>query len=206
MLLQNAWICPLDDEGTELPDGWVLVRDGLVEAVGGGGAPDADSSVDLHGAVVTPGPGQHPPPPVPDAHPRPGAAGDAFRAAARALSGLGPDRRGGRVRGCSGRASPSSRCRGARPCSTTTTSSRVASNGSGRPRCRRRRSSESGSSHRAGRWISESLPGGLPPDSLVESIDDVLAETERLAGLQDDEADGPVPQSRHARRSPPPGS
>jgi cytosine/adenosine deaminase-related metal-dependent hydrolase len=29
--------------------------------------------------------------------------------------------------------------------------------------------------------------GGLPPDSLVESIDDVLAETERLAGLQDDD-------------------
>jgi cytosine/adenosine deaminase-related metal-dependent hydrolase len=27
--------------------------------------------------------------------------------------------------------------------------------------------------------------GGLPPDSLVESIDDVLAETERLAGFQD---------------------
>jgi cytosine/adenosine deaminase-related metal-dependent hydrolase len=28
--------------------------------------------------------------------------------------------------------------------------------------------------------------GGLPPDSLVESLDDVLADTERLAGLQDD--------------------
>jgi cytosine/adenosine deaminase-related metal-dependent hydrolase len=32
--------------------------------------------------------------------------------------------------------------------------------------------------------------GGLPPDSLVEPIDEVLAETERLAGLQD--ADGLV--------------
>jgi 8-oxoguanine deaminase len=29
--------------------------------------------------------------------------------------------------------------------------------------------------------------GGLPPDSLVESIDQVLADTERLAGLQDEE-------------------
>src|SRR6476646_10993712 len=28
--------------------------------------------------------------------------------------------------------------------------------------------------------------GGLPPDALVEEIDDVLAETERLAGLQDE--------------------
>ena len=27
--------------------------------------------------------------------------------------------------------------------------------------------------------------GGLPPDSLVESIDEILADTERLAGLQD---------------------
>ena len=29
--------------------------------------------------------------------------------------------------------------------------------------------------------------GGLPPDSLVEPIDEVLAETERLAGLQDED-------------------
>src|SRR5581483_11167332 len=29
--------------------------------------------------------------------------------------------------------------------------------------------------------------GGLPPDSLVESIDEVLADTERLAGLQDED-------------------
>jgi cytosine/adenosine deaminase-related metal-dependent hydrolase len=55
MLLQNGWICSMDDDGSEFPDGWVLVRDGLVEAVGGGVAPDADSFVDLHGAVVTPG-------------------------------------------------------------------------------------------------------------------------------------------------------
>jgi cytosine/adenosine deaminase-related metal-dependent hydrolase len=29
--------------------------------------------------------------------------------------------------------------------------------------------------------------GGLPPDALVEEIDEILAETERLAGLQDDD-------------------
>jgi 8-oxoguanine deaminase len=55
MLLQNGWICPMDNAGSEFPDGWVLVRDGFVEAVGGGVAPDADSFVDLGGAVVTPG-------------------------------------------------------------------------------------------------------------------------------------------------------
>jgi cytosine/adenosine deaminase-related metal-dependent hydrolase len=55
LLLHNAWICTLDDAGTELPGGWVLVRDGLVEAVGGGPPPEAEERVDLGGAVVTPG-------------------------------------------------------------------------------------------------------------------------------------------------------
>src|SRR4051812_46783097 len=55
MLLQNGWIVPMDDSGGEHRDGWVLVRDGLVEAVGDGPPPTADSAVDLHGAVVTPG-------------------------------------------------------------------------------------------------------------------------------------------------------
>jgi cytosine/adenosine deaminase-related metal-dependent hydrolase len=55
MLLQNGWICPMDDSGSEAPDGWVLVRDGLVEAVGGGAPPAAETVVDLAGAVVTPG-------------------------------------------------------------------------------------------------------------------------------------------------------
>ena len=32
LLLERGWICTLDDDGTELPDGWVLVRDGYVEA------------------------------------------------------------------------------------------------------------------------------------------------------------------------------
>src|SRR4029450_3895848 len=73
MLLQNGWICSMDDSGAEHEDGWVLVRDGLVEAGGGGTAPGggsgvalaggcgrgqppaADSVVALRGGVVTPG-------------------------------------------------------------------------------------------------------------------------------------------------------
>jgi cytosine/adenosine deaminase-related metal-dependent hydrolase len=55
LLLENAWICAMDDAGTELPSGWLLVRDGLVEAVGSGESPAADGRVDLAGAVVTPG-------------------------------------------------------------------------------------------------------------------------------------------------------
>jgi cytosine/adenosine deaminase-related metal-dependent hydrolase len=45
----------MDDEDTEHPDGWLLVRDGFVEEVGGGEAPPADERIDLGGAVVTPG-------------------------------------------------------------------------------------------------------------------------------------------------------
>src|SRR5581483_807287 len=55
MLLQNGWICAFDDSGQELVDGWVLVRDGFVEAIGDGAPPVADEVVDLRGAVVTPG-------------------------------------------------------------------------------------------------------------------------------------------------------
>ncbi len=45
----------MDDEGRELDGGWILVRDGLVEAVGDGSAPAADERVDLGTALVTPG-------------------------------------------------------------------------------------------------------------------------------------------------------
>src|SRR5436189_4598566 len=55
MLLQNGWICTVDDSEVEHENGWVLVRDGHLEAVGGGPAPAAESVVDLAGAVVTPG-------------------------------------------------------------------------------------------------------------------------------------------------------
>ena len=46
----------------------------------------------------------------------------------------------------------------------------------------RRASSACGSSPRAARWTSASPDGGLPPDELVEEIDAVLADTERLVG------------------------
>ena len=54
-LLHSGWIVTMDDAGTEHADGWVLVADGLVTAVGGGQPPEADERVDLRGAVVTPG-------------------------------------------------------------------------------------------------------------------------------------------------------
>jgi 8-oxoguanine deaminase len=54
-LYANAWVVTMDDAGTEHPSGWVLVEDGLVAAVGAGSGPEAEERVDLSGAVVTPG-------------------------------------------------------------------------------------------------------------------------------------------------------
>src|SRR5262245_56095733 len=55
ILLANGHVVTMDDEGTEVAGGWVLVESGLVTAVGNGQPPDAEDVVDLGGAVVTPG-------------------------------------------------------------------------------------------------------------------------------------------------------
>jgi cytosine/adenosine deaminase-related metal-dependent hydrolase len=55
LLLLGAHVVTMDDDGTEFAQGWVLVDGGFVAAVGGGAPPDADSRVDVGGAVVTPG-------------------------------------------------------------------------------------------------------------------------------------------------------
>jgi cytosine/adenosine deaminase-related metal-dependent hydrolase len=54
-LYTGGHIVTMDDAGTELPDGWLLVEEGLVAEVGEGALPNADSRVDLGGALVTPG-------------------------------------------------------------------------------------------------------------------------------------------------------
>jgi cytosine/adenosine deaminase-related metal-dependent hydrolase len=54
-LYANAHVVTLDDESTEHETGWLLVEDGFVGDVGGGPEPAADERVDLAGAVVTPG-------------------------------------------------------------------------------------------------------------------------------------------------------
>src|SRR5215212_3940944 len=54
-LLAHAHIATMDDAGTELPDGWLLVEDGFVVAVGDGPHPPAERTVDLGGAVALPG-------------------------------------------------------------------------------------------------------------------------------------------------------
>ncbi|HEX4929552.1 MAG TPA: amidohydrolase family protein, partial [Gaiellaceae bacterium] len=51
----NAWIVTCDEAGSEHESGWLLVEDGLVASVGSGPEPAAKERVDLGGAVVTPG-------------------------------------------------------------------------------------------------------------------------------------------------------
>jgi cytosine/adenosine deaminase-related metal-dependent hydrolase len=54
-LFANAHVLTMDDERNEHPGGWLLVDDGFVQRAGAGTRPDADEVVDLGGAVVTPG-------------------------------------------------------------------------------------------------------------------------------------------------------
>jgi cytosine/adenosine deaminase-related metal-dependent hydrolase len=54
-LYTGAHVVTMDDAGTEFADGWLLVEGELLAGVGGGAPPAADSRVDLGGALVTPG-------------------------------------------------------------------------------------------------------------------------------------------------------
>jgi cytosine/adenosine deaminase-related metal-dependent hydrolase len=54
-LYANAHVVTMDDERNEHPAGWLLVEDGFIRRAGGGTRPGADEVVDLGGAVITPG-------------------------------------------------------------------------------------------------------------------------------------------------------
>jgi cytosine/adenosine deaminase-related metal-dependent hydrolase len=54
-LYADGWVVTMDDAGTEHRSGWVLVEADTISAVGAGPEPEADTRVDLAGAVVTPG-------------------------------------------------------------------------------------------------------------------------------------------------------
>jgi len=55
VLYAGGWIVACDDTATEHPSGWVLVEGGSIASLGDGPEPDADERIDVAGAVVTPG-------------------------------------------------------------------------------------------------------------------------------------------------------
>ena len=186
LLLTGAHVVVMDDAGSEHPDGWVLLADGRIDAVGDGVPPEADESVDLGGAVVTPG--------LVNTHHHlyqtltrawaqeadlftwlktlyPVWAGiDEESVYAAARTGLAELTLSG--------------------CTTVFDHHYVFPRGtSGLVEAEVRAARELGIRIVASRGsmdLGES-EGGLPPDSLVEEIDDVLADTERLAALADDD-------------------
>jgi cytosine/adenosine deaminase-related metal-dependent hydrolase len=53
VILGNCWLVTMDDADTEHPNGWISIEDGLVSEIGSGPAPAGAEN--LGGAVVTPG-------------------------------------------------------------------------------------------------------------------------------------------------------
>jgi len=184
-LFHNGWICTVDDAGTELTDGWLLVRDGLVEAVGTGEPPAADERIDLAGAVVTPGlvnTHHHLYQTLTRARAQEATLFEWLRelypvwARIDAESEYAAARTGLAELALSG-------------CTTVFDHHYVFPRGrEGLIEAEVQAARELGVRIVASRGSMDlgASDGGLPPDELVEDIDHVLAETERLAGLQDE--------------------
>jgi cytosine/adenosine deaminase-related metal-dependent hydrolase len=184
-LFHNGWICTVDDAGTELPDGWLLVRDGLVEAVGTGEPPTADERIDLAGAVVTPGlvnTHHHLYQTLTRARAQEATLFEWLRelypvwARIDAEAEYAAARTGLAELALSG-------------CTTVFDHHYVFPRGrEGLIEAELQAARELGVRIVASRGSMDlgASDGGLPPDELVEEIDHVLAETERLAGLQDE--------------------
>src|SRR3989440_5181721 len=184
LLLAGAHVVTMDDVGMEHEDGWVLVADGHVAAVGGGSPPEADERVDLGGAVVTPG--------LVNTHHH------LYQTLTRAraqeadlftwLKTLYPVWAGIDEESVYAAARTGLAELALSGCTTVFDHHYVFPRGtSGLIEAEVRAARELGVRIVASRGsmdLGES-EGGLPPDSLVEPIDDVLADTERLAALAD---------------------
>ncbi len=186
LLLHNAHVVTMDDDGSEHADGWVLIANGRIEAVGGSIPPEAGDSVDLAGAVVTPG--------LVNTHHH------LYQTLTRAraqqadlftwLRELYPVWAGIDEESVYAAARTGLAELALSGCSTVFDHHYVFPRGTnGLIEAEVRAAQELGVRIVASRGsmdLGES-DGGLPPDSLVEDIDTVLAETERLVGLQDDD-------------------
>jgi cytosine/adenosine deaminase-related metal-dependent hydrolase len=182
VILGNAWVLTMDDAGTEHPRGFVRIEDGVVTEIGEGDAPPG--AEDLGGAVITPG--------LVNAHHH------LYQTLTRAraqqadlftwLKTLYPTW----ARIDEEMEYAAARCGLAElalsGCSTVFDHHYFFPRGvSGLVEAEIRAAQELGVRIVASRGsmdLGES-DGGLPPDSLVEDIDTILADTERLHGLAD---------------------
>jgi cytosine/adenosine deaminase-related metal-dependent hydrolase len=182
VILGNAWVVTMDDAGTEHRRGWVAVEDGLVTETGSGDAPAG--AEDLAGAVLTPG--------LVNTHHH------LYQTLTRAraqdadlftwLKTLYPTwaRIDDQMLYAAARAGIAELALSG--CTTVFDHHYVFPRGvTGLIEAEVRAAQELGVRIVAARGsmdLGES-DGGLPPDNLVESIDDILGDTERIAALAD---------------------
>jgi len=183
MILANGWIVTMDDAGTEHERGWLRVEDGLVAELGSGDPPEPGE--DLHGAIVTPGlvnTHHHLYQTLTRARAQEANLFDWLRELYPVWAGIDEESEYAAARTGLAELALSG-------CSTVFDHHYVFPRGtSGLVEAEVRAAHELGVRIVASRGsmdLGES-DGGLPPDSLVEDLDAVLADTERLAGLQDD--------------------
>ena len=182
VILENAWVVTMDDAGSEYAGGWLRIEDGVVAALGAGDPPERGE--DLHGAVVTPG--------LVNTHHHLYQTLTRARAADAELFTWLKTLYPVWARIDDEMQYAAARCGLAElalsGCSTVFDHHYVFPRGvTGLVEAEVRAAQELGLRIAAARGsmdLGESQ-GGLPPDSLAEKIDDILADTERVATLHD---------------------
>ncbi len=182
MILANGWIATMDDAGTEYERGFLRIEDGLVVEVGDGDPPETGD--DLGGAVVTPGlvnTHHHLYQTLTRARVQDGDLFTWLRALYPVWARIDEEMMYAAARTGLAELALSG-------CSTVFDHHYVFPRGvSGLVEAELRAARELGLRIVASRGSMDLgvSDGGLPPDSLVETVDAVLADTERLARLAD---------------------
>jgi cytosine/adenosine deaminase-related metal-dependent hydrolase len=185
-LYERAYVVAVDEAGTEHEDGWLLVGDdGRLESVGGGDAPAANERVDLGGALVTPGlinTHHHLYQTLTRARAQQADLFTWLRELYPVWAGIDADAEYAAARTGLAELALSG-------CTTVFDHHYVFPRGrEGLIEAEVQAARELGVRLVASRGSMDlgQSDGGLPPDELVEELDDVLADTERLAALADD--------------------
>jgi cytosine/adenosine deaminase-related metal-dependent hydrolase len=184
VILENGWLVTMDDAGTEHTRGWLQIEDGVIAALGPGDPPERGEN--LHGAVVTPG--------LVNAHHHLYQTLTRARAADADLFTWLKTLYPVWARIDDQMEYAAARCGLAElalsGCTTVFDHHYVFPRGvTGLVEAQVRAARELGlriASSRGSMDLGES-DGGLPPDSLAEELDDILADTARVAALHDGE-------------------